>query len=128
MPKGLATCLLVLALFTAGCSATAQSESPNAQGDDVPRELGFAESDGDAAATQETESVREDVAPEAVPIEEIFLNNGIAPELATCYAEVLATQGVTEASDFNELADGISALTAEEADEMHSCLLAVVEE
>jgi len=115
----LVSILFILAMATAACTNGVSEDSTQAE--DVPREVGFTE----AAVTSTTAAPDYSDAnstAEPIAIEQILRSNGVAPELATCYAEVLSSSGVTHASDFNELADGISALTAEEATLMNDCL------
>ena len=45
-------------------------------------------------------------------------------DLAACYSEVLAQNGVTEVAELDELADALTEVTVEQASEMDACLAA----
>ena len=126
--RPLTAALMCLALFAGACSGGA-SEEPSAQADTNPPEAlahadAIDETSTNTAGTEPSEVGQIDDAPEPVAMVEVLKDSGIDDELAACYSDILAQNGITEVADFDELADALTEVTIEQASEMDMCLAA----
>ena len=121
--------LLGLVLFAGACSGEASEEPSASPVSDPPAALANADTANDDSSPDDTspdDAVRAvvDAAPEPVAMVDVLMNSGMDNDLAVCYSDVLAQNGVTEVADFDELADALTEVTVEQATEMDACFAA----
>ena len=114
--------LLGLALFAGACSGGASEEPSASPPSDPPEALASAEAADDQTSTDGATRALVDDAPEPVAMVDVLMDSGIDSDLAACYSEVLAQNGVTEVANFDELADALTDVTVAQASEMDACL------
>ena len=119
--------LLGLALFAGACSGGASEEPSASPASDPPEALASADTtDGEASAEAESDDDAAravgDAVVEPVAMVDVLIDSGIDSDLATCYSEVLAQNGITEVANFDELADALTDVTVAQASEMDACL------
>lgn len=131
---------LVVALSVAGTSCTNDDPTSGDAGtDEAPSATaessdGSVDAGGDASqqppddatsAPDELAAAGNDNVPEPsnlAGVEQLWIDNGTSPELASCYRGVLETAGVDEVADLNELTEILSGLDPDQKNAMDECV------
>ena len=119
---------LTLAMLGAGCtSGDDEAESANPAVEESANENSPTDAPSELATTDG--STESGASSDGVPapadldgIEQLWLDNGTDPELASCYRGVLEDAGISEVADLNELAQVMSDLDDPAQQAIADCL------